>query len=92
MIIIINIILILTQVYTKMMQSGLEEGVVAVERERARVTKIISDKVMNHHGHHEWSWKIIIMIMIDDQDDEQASVTKIKVIIMMIITMVVVLS
>jgi len=32
------------KVYTKMMQSGLEEGVVAVERERARVTKIISDK------------------------------------------------
>ena len=34
------------QVYTKMMQSGLEEGVAAVERERARVTKIISDKVI----------------------------------------------
>ena len=29
-----------------MMHSGLDEGVVAVERERARVTKIISDKVM----------------------------------------------
>ena len=29
-----------------MMQSGLEEGVAAVERERARVTKIISDKVI----------------------------------------------
>jgi len=32
------------KVYTKMMQSGLEEGVVAVERERARVNKIINDK------------------------------------------------
>merc|ERR1712012_635118 len=32
------------KVYTKMMQSGLEEGVVAVERERARVNKILSDK------------------------------------------------
>ena len=37
--------MIADQVYTKMMLSGLEEGVVAVERERARVTKIISDKV-----------------------------------------------
>merc|ERR1719187_809013 len=32
------------KVYTKMMQSGLEEGVVAVEKERARVNKILSDK------------------------------------------------
>lgn len=37
--------MIADQVYTKMMLSGLEEGVAAVERERARVTKIISDKV-----------------------------------------------
>ena len=29
-----------------MMQAGLEEGAAAVEKERARVTKIISDKVM----------------------------------------------
>ena len=45
-----TIIIILLQVYTKMMQSGLEEGVVAVERERARVNKIINDKVItfNH--------------------------------------------
>ena len=49
MIIIITVVIIIKmiadQVYTKMMLSGLEEGVAAVERERARVTKIISDKV-----------------------------------------------
>ena len=49
MIIIITVVIITKmiadQVYTKMMLSGLEEGVAAVERERARVTKIISDKV-----------------------------------------------
>ena len=44
-----TIIIILLQVYTKMMQSGLEEGVVAVERERARVNKIINDKVISFY-------------------------------------------
>ena len=45
-VIIISIMMLIAQVYTKMMHSGLEEGVAAVEKERARVTKIISDKVI----------------------------------------------
>ena len=43
---IITIMMLIAQVYTKMMHSGLEEGVAAVERERARVIKIIGDKVI----------------------------------------------